>query len=135
MNIDDMKIGDIKKIAATLLCSAPSEANAPSKSSLASSMVGQYVIVRSQNEGVNAGTVEMADESGVVLKDARRLWHHKPADKKLSWYEGVAETGLSSDSCVSGTVSKKVIVEDYSMTACTTVAQQSIEAAVPNAQS
>jgi len=83
---------------------------------VASVMIGKAVIVRSRNEGINVGIVELADDTGVVLKNARRLYYHKPLDKSLSWYEGVAESGISSDSKVSGTVSRKVIVEDYSMT-------------------
>ena len=101
---------------------------------VASSMVGKYVIVRSRNEGINAGEVVAADDTGVVLKNARRMWYHKPAVKTESWYEGVANHGLSDDSKVSGIVSEKVIIEDYSMVACTDVARQSIESAVANAQ-
>jgi hypothetical protein len=102
---------------------------------VAASMIGKYVIVRSRNEGINAGEVEMADGTGVVLKNARRLWYHKPAVKTESWYEGVANHGLDPDSKISGTVSRKVIIEDYSMTECTDLARQSIETAVSNVQS
>lgn len=105
-----------------------------SSSGVAGSMIGKYVIVRSRNEGINAGEVVAADDTGVVLKNARRMWYHKPAVKTESWYEGVANHGLSDDSKVSGVVSEKVIIEDYSMVACTEVARQSIEAAVSNAQ-
>ena len=97
--------------------------------------IGKYVIVRSRNEGINAGFVEMADSTGVVLKEARRIWYHKPKDKSLSWYEGVAVSGLSADSKLSGVVGQKVIIEDYSITLCTEIAQQSIQSAVSNAQS
>ncbi|MCP4651726.1 MAG: hypothetical protein GY853_16815 [PVC group bacterium] len=83
---------------------------------IATTMIGKPVIVRSSNEGVNAGIVELADETGVVLVNVRRLHYHKPKDKSLSWYEGVAESGISEDSIVSGTVTRKVIVEKYSMT-------------------
>lgn len=104
-------------------------------SGVTGSMIGKYVIVRSRNEGINAGEVVAADDTGVVLKNARRMWYHKPAVKTESWYEGVANHGLSDDSKVSGVVSEKVIIEDYSMVTCTDVARQSIEAAVANAQS
>lgn len=127
MTLDDLTIGEAKRLAAMF--------GGQQESHLAGSLIGRYVIVRSRNEGINAGTVEMADETGVVLTNARRLWHHRPSDKALSWYEGVAETGLSDNSRVSGTVSKKAIIEDYSMTVCTEIARQSIETAVPNAQS
>ena len=99
------------------------------------SMIGEYVIVRSSNEGINAGTVISADAAGVVLKDARRIWYHRPNDKSESWYEGVARTGLSGDSKVSGSVAKKAIIEDYSMTLVTSAARTSIENAKTHAQS
>jgi hypothetical protein len=102
--------------------------------SVAANMVGKYVIVRSRNEGINAGEVVGADETGVILKGARRLWRHKPAVKSESWYEGVANHGLSDDSKVSASVEQKAILEDYSMTLCTQTARQSIESAVPHAQ-
>lgn len=101
---------------------------------VASRAIGEKVIVRSRNEGVNAGIVVLADETGVELKSCRRIWYHKPKDKSLSWYEGVAETGLDSSSKVSGTVSQKIIIEDYSMTKCTEDAFKSIMEITPNAQ-
>lgn len=102
--------------------------------SVATRMIGKKVIVRSRNEGINAGIVVIADETGVELKDCRRIWYHKPKDKALSWYEGVAVTGLSSDSKVSGTVKSKIIIEDYSMTECFDDAFRSIMEKTPNAQ-
>ena len=96
------------------------------KETIASRMIGKKVLVRSRNEGINAGIVVLADETGVELKDVRRLWYHKPKDKGSAWYEGVARTGLSEDSDVSITVERKVIIEDYSMTECTDYAYQSI---------
>lgn len=105
------------------------------KSSLASRMIGKSVIVRSNNEGLNAGIVVLADETGVELKNCRRLWYHCPKDKNLSWYEGVAETGLNEKSKISGTVSRKVIIEKYSMTECKKDAFKSIMEFTPNAQS
>ena len=102
---------------------------------IASRMIGKPVLVRSRNEGINAGIVVLADETGVELRYCRRLYYHRPKDKNLSWYEGVAESGIDKDSKVSGTVDTKVIIEDYSMTKCTKEAFQSIMEAKPNAQS
>ena len=93
-------------------------------SKLVESLIGQYVIIRSRNEGINAGYLVAADDTGCVIKDARRLWTHKP--KKASWYEGVAVSGLSSESKISCKVDLKVIVESYSITACSDVAILSI---------
>ena len=106
-----------------------------SGATVATSMIGKYAIIRSRNEGINAGTIIAADHTGVVLSDARRIWYHRPADKSESWYEGVANTGLSDDSKVSGVVVQKAIIEDYSVTICTDAARKSIESAKAHAQS
>lgn len=94
-------------------------------SNIYAQFIGQYVIVRSHNEGVNAGIVVAADETGIILKDARRIWYHKPADSNLAWYEGVALSGLSEDSKISAPVNKGIF-EDYSVTVCTDIAKTSI---------
>jgi hypothetical protein len=96
--------------------------------------VGMNVIVRSRNEGINAGTVEAADETGIILKNARRLWYHKPKENSASWYEGVAMYGISDDSKVSTTVPRKFIIEDYSIVECTNNAFESIMEKSPHAQ-
>ena len=101
---------------------------------IASRMTGKKVLVRSRNEGINAGVVVLADETGVELKDCRRLYYHRPKKETLSWYEGVAMSGLNEDSKVSGTVNRKVILEDYSMTECTEDAFKSIMELKPNVQ-
>ena len=101
---------------------------------VASRMIGQKVIVRSRNEGINIGEVVVADNTGVELKNCRRIWYHKPKDESLSWYEGVAMSGLSDDSKVSGTVDSKLILEDYSMTKVSDKIFTSIMEKTPNAQ-
>jgi len=88
--------------------------------------VGKYVIVRSRNEGVNAGIVLAANATGVILKNARRLWYPNKAE---AWYEGVANSGLSNDSKISSPVKEKAIVEPYSITVCSEVAEKSIKKA------
>lgn len=103
---------------------------------VASRMIGKNVIVRSRNEGINVGTVVVADDTGVELKNCRRLWYHKPKDVNLSWYEGVANSGISSDSKVSATVESKFIIEDYSMTEFKNIeCYNSVMEATPNGQS
>lgn len=108
--------------------------NFTGEQSVATRAIGKNVIVRTRNEGINAGTVVLADESGVELKNCRRIWYHKPKDKSVCWYEGVATTGLSEDSKVSCTVESKIIIEDYSMTICTDEAFKSIMEKIPHAQ-
>lgn len=121
INIDDLTIGQLKQIQAMTASTTQSQ------SSLQSRAIGKYVIVRSRNEGVNAGILVEADETGCVLKNAKRLYRPISKDRKLSWYEGVAVSGLGDKSMVSGAVEEKVIIEDYSLTLCTEEAQESIE--------
>lgn len=102
---------------------------------VASTLNGKFVIVRSVNEGINAGTVVAADDTGIILENCRRLYYHRPADNSLSWYEGVAVSGLNESSKVSGTVERKVIIENYSATICSKIAQKSITKKIPNEQS
>ena len=99
-----------------------------------SACVGKNVIVRSYSEGINCGTVVAADETGIILSNCRRLWYHKPLDKKTSWYEGVSISGISRDSKVSCTVGTKIIVEKYSVLFCSENAYNTIMGAIPNAQ-
>ena len=131
IDINDLTIGQIREIAATFPALF---GKAEAASSITAGMVGQYVIVRSRNEGVNAGYVEAADSTGVVLRNARRLWYHKPAEQSESWYEGVANHGLAEGCKISGTVDRKIIIEDYSLTTCSEKARQSIEGYKSHAQ-
>jgi len=118
-----------------MLCSGDDRSPVASDSSvLGSSVVGNFVVCRSRNEGINAGIVVELDDTGVILKDVRRIWYHKPKDVNTSWYEGVAVSGISDDSKVSCTVECKVIVEDYSLVLCSDEAKQSIMGKTPNAQ-
>lgn len=107
-----------KLLAVADLITDGSTAVATGSKSLFDDIIGKYVIVRSRNEGVNCGTVVAADSTGIILEDARRLWYHKPKNASQSWYEGVANSGLSDDSQISPTVDRKLIVEDYSVTLC-----------------
>lgn len=127
-----LKIDDVEYVRKDSI--APEIINFTGEKTIASRMIGAKVLVRSRNEGLNAGIVALADDSGVELLNCRRIWYHRPKDKTLSWYEGVAQTGLDNSSRVSGTVGRKVIIEDYSMTECTEDAFNSIMEFTPNAQ-
>ena len=128
MDINDLTIGQAKELS-TLLAGKECK-----KESMLSKYVGKYVICRSRNEGVNAGFVKEIDSTGVILDQAQRLHYHKPVNKNMSWYEGVAISGIDSDCRVSEKV-EKVIVEDYSLTVCTDTAKDSICSVKTNAQS
>ena len=116
----------LMKVLEMLLNSSDEKSELKDKKKLTDRLVGEYVICRSRNEGINAGYLADADETGCVLSEARRLWHHKPKNN-ASWYEGVAIYGLHDDSKVSDKVSEKIIIEDYSLTLCTPESKKSIE--------
>lgn len=99
---------------------------AATKKKITDSWIGEYVITRSRNEGINAGYLVDADETGCIMREVRRLWHHVPAEN-ASWYEGVALHGLNEDSRISDKALEKAIIEDYSLTRCTPAAKKSIE--------
>lgn len=129
MDIENLTLKQIKEVAA--LVNQPASTG---NNTFLDSYIGKYVIVRSRNEGINAGFVKNIDETGVVLGRAKRIWYHKPKDRSTSWYEGVSQSGLSDDSKISCEVDEKVIIEDYSLTLCTETAKESILNKAPNAQ-
>lgn len=130
MNLNEISLGELKELRNLFTNSATIS---DSGDNLFNRYIGKFVICRSRNEGVNAGTVVALDDTGVILKDARRLFYHKPINKNVSWYEGVAKTGISSDSKV-GTPVEKLIIEDYSLTVCTKEAEESIKNTKDHAQ-
>ena len=112
-NPESLCIDDQKYIREDLATSVSFDVQEPI--GIAAQHVGRYCIVRSRSEGINAGYVLAADETGVLLKDARRMWYHRP--KKGAWYEGVAVHGPDSD-CKVSEPTLKCIVESYSLTLC-----------------
>jgi len=132
IKVDDLTLKQIREIQG-LDFGISLEAN-KKQSSLFSDYIGEYVIVRSRNEGINAGYVKALDDTGIVLTEARRLYYHKPLDKNMSWYEGVATVGCSSDTKISNAVKEKIIVEDYSITVCSKEAEEVIKNATTNKQ-
>ena len=120
ININDLTIGQARELADMF------NGQSVHSKSIFTDLIGKYAIVRSSNEGVNAGVINALDDTGIILKSARRIWFHRPADQRLAWYEGVAVSGLSDDSKISGEVPLKVIVEKYSITICSAEAEKSI---------
>jgi len=124
MDIQDLTLREVAEINRITLSGCGPTID--EKGSILSGAIGKYVLIRSRSEGINAGILVKADETGCVLDEARRLWKHIPLDDKKSWYEGVAESGLRSGSKISCAVSTKYIMEDYSICICTKNAEKSI---------
>jgi hypothetical protein len=85
MDIDNLTIGDAKRLAAMFGGQSPDNKPHPA--------TGQFVIVRSRNAGVHTGTLVAADGQNVTLADARRLWRWRGANT----LNEVAVKGVSSD--------------------------------------
>ncbi len=125
INLDELTLGQLKEIKSLV---SSGEQRESFKKSFLKDYIGKYVIVRTRNEGINFGKVKEIDESGVVISEARRIYYHRPKDNTVSWYEGVAQTGLSNDSKISCETTK-VIIEGYSLTLCSDEAIDSIKSA------
>jgi len=85
MKLDDLTIGEAKKLAALFSCG---------NSQIANPVIGKYCIARCYSAGVHAGTVESVDGENVVLSNSRRLWQWKAKDGVA--LSGLAQTGLNS---------------------------------------
>ena len=83
MNINDLTIGQVKELSSLF-----GNNNNVKISGLLNSAIGNYVIIRSRNEGINAGILIEADDTGCRLKNARRIYKPISKDRSLSWYEG-----------------------------------------------
>jgi hypothetical protein len=83
MNIDDLKIGELRQLMALL-----------GGTSKPHPMIGQYVIARCYAAGVHTGVVESVDGENVILTDSRRLWSWTANDGVA--LSGVAQCGLKN---------------------------------------
>lgn len=116
MDIDQMTVGDVKRLAAMF----GSGAAEPSP------MLGKYVIVRCKDAGVHAGVLVSSSGRGCVLSESRRLWYWKPANG-AAFLSGVAANGLHDDSKV-GVPVEIELTENCEIIACTSEAEASIRA-------
>jgi len=127
MDINSLTVSQVKEILAMF-------GNRPSAQEPSDDMIGKYVIVRCQEAGVHAGVLDSYHGRSCVLSEGRRLWYHEPADRSLSWYEGVAISGLSSNSKTSATVARCILTENCEIVLCSKEAEQSIRKAPTHEQ-
>ena len=71
---------------------------------------GEYVIVRCRDAGVHAGILMSLDGRTAVLKNSRRLWYWKVAEKQHS-LSGVASVGITSESKIPAVVETAILPE------------------------
>jgi|GEM_PF-1431356 len=142
MDINSLTIGQVKELLAIFGAHIPetsiplpdARTNLGAVSVGDASMIGKYVIVRCQDAGVHAGILDKYHGRTCILREGRRLWYHEPADKSLSWYEGVAISGLSLNSKTSATVARCILTENCEIVLCSKEAEQSIRKAPTHAQ-
>jgi len=122
VNIDDLTIGDVKKIAALAaqlgLTSADKAADTPHP------FVGKYVICRCYSAGVHAGELVALDGDRAILHNSRRLWYWKARDGIA--LSGVAQNGITSDSKIDAVNPEIALTGVIEVIPCTEVARDSI---------
>lgn len=117
MNINDLTIGEAKELA-SLFGGVTQQKK--------SFFVGRKVIIRTYSAGVHYGELVEKDGAEVILKDARRLWYWKTANKGISLSE-VANVGLAKDSKVCESVDN-IWLNAIEIIPCTKEAIKNIEA-------
>lgn len=123
MNLDDLTIGETKELSRLF---APSMSAVHGVVSGCNSMVGKKCIFRSYSSGVHYGELVEKDGKEVIIKNSRRLWYWKTANKGISLSE-VAISGLAKDSKVCAPVD--IWLEAIEIIPCTKEAIKNIEAA------
>lgn len=100
----------------------------------AGQLIGQFVIVRSRDSGVHAGTLASIQDRAVRLTGSRRLWYWKAA--KGHTLSGVALHGLdASASKIAGELGDVVVLDVCEIIPTTAAAGKSILGAPEHAPS
>ena len=90
-------------------------------------LVGKYVIVRCREAGVHAGELVAHEGREATLKNSRRLWYWKPANRK-KFLSGVAIAGLHANSKIGAALPLLHLTETCEIILCTDAAAESIRA-------
>lgn len=119
MNIDDMKFGELKQIAAMFSTGCQSQG--------LNSMVGKKCIVRTYSAGVWFGEIDQKSGSEVIVKNARRMWRWWAAESiSLS---AVAVHGINQDKSKIATAVDSVWLDAIELIPATEASIKTIEGA------
>ena len=121
MNINDLKLGELKEINA-LFCAGKEQ-----KSEGLNCMIGKKVIVRTYSAGVWFGTLEQKDRNEVILANARRMWQWW-AKEGIS-LSSVSVNGIKHEKSKIAEPVEAVWLEAIEIIPCTESAITSIEGA------
>jgi hypothetical protein len=120
MKLDDLTIGEAKKLAA--LFSPSTQSNGINDYAL-----GEKVLVRTYSAGVWFGTLEQKSGNEVIVLNARRLWRWHAAESiSLS---AVAVYGVNQDKSSIAPAVEKIWLEAIEIIPCTDKAIKTIEGA------
>lgn len=120
MNIDDMKLKDIKAIAA-MFSSEPTASTSPH--------IGKKCIIRTYASGVHFGTLLKQVGRQVELASARRLWRWDTAPHGISLSEVAIHGPVGKRSKICSTVPEMSILDALEVIPCTAAAIDVIESA------
>lgn len=119
MNIDDLTIGEARKLA-EFFCKG--------ESSEAEPFLGKYVIVRTYSAGVFAGTLKQRIGKKVLLENVRRLWRWQTANNGISLSE-IAVYGINQQNSKICCTEPLKLIQDIEISQCSDISRASIEGA------
>ena len=120
MNIDDLTYGQIKELSQLF-----GKSNNIIEGTSTNPLIGKKVIIRTYTAGVHFGELATKEGKEVILKNSRRLWYWKTANKGISLNE-VANCGLAKDSKICAPV-ELIWLEAIEIIPCTSEAIKNIE--------
>src|SRR3989344_1637090 len=123
MNIDELTIGDAKKLAAMF---GGAEQSAPA-AAINNGMIGKYVVVRCRDAGVHAGVLEASNGRECALTESRRLWYWKVKGSG-DFLNAIALAGVHKDSKLSAEVERIHLTENCEIIQCSAEAERVIRA-------
>jgi hypothetical protein len=119
MNVNDLTVGQLKEIMATLNLTAPQQKDEQHP------FVGKYVIARCYEAGVHAGEVVRVKDEEVILKNSRRLWSWKAREGVA--LSGVAQFGLTQPCKVDVMNPEISLIGVCELIVCSETSRKSIE--------
>jgi hypothetical protein len=90
---------------------------------LASGMVGKYVVVRTYSAGVHIGVLAEHEKTEVVLKDARRIWSWAGANTLSE----ISLRGVGTGSRISDKVPEIYLSEAIELIPCSAEARENLD--------
>lgn len=121
MNIDDLTIGEAKKLSSLF------SGNVSTCNSGLNNMIGEKCIIRTYSAGVWFGEIEQKSGKEVIVKNARRLWYwHTKKGISLS---AISQGDIDLNKCNIPAAIDSVWLEAIELIPCTKDAIKTLEGA------